>query len=144
MALVIFFWRLDSLDYWRLLFVKSLIGFVDSFENFGMIALVRFMFFGVDLGLIGGFFGRKCSFKLSRCSGSAFFLGFVGFFMLIDMDIKIVHNLFKLFVYFDIFVIGSRVASFRLDKDNWFNGVFFDWLISLSIKELKLFVSFFR
>jgi hypothetical protein len=57
MALVIFFWRLDNLDYWRLLFVKSLIGLIDSFENFGMIALVRFMFFGVDLRLIGGFFG---------------------------------------------------------------------------------------
>jgi hypothetical protein len=118
MALIIFFWRLDSLDDWRLLFMKSLIGFVDSFEDFGMIGLMRFMFFGVDLRLIGGFFGRKCSFKLSGCSGSAFFLGFVGFSMLIDMCIKIMHNFFKLFVYFDFFIIGGRFASFRLDKDN--------------------------
>jgi hypothetical protein len=59
--------------------------------------LMGFMFFGVELRLIGGFFGRKWGFELSGSSGDGFLLGFVGLFMLIDMCIKIVDDFFKLF-----------------------------------------------
>ncbi len=62
--------------------------------------------------------------------------------MLIDMGIEIVHDFFELFMDFDFFIIGGGFAGFGLDKDDGFDGVFFDGLIALSIKKFELFVFF--
>lgn len=63
--------------------------------------------------------------------------------MLINMSIKIIHDFFELLLYFDFFRIWCQFAVFRFDKNDGFDGIFLDRLISFSIKELKLSIGFF-
>ncbi len=71
---------------------------------------------------------------LSRCSRVVVFLGFMRLFVLIDMGIEFVHDIFELLINFGFFIVGSGFKGFRLDKYDRFDRVFFDRRIALSIK----------
>ena len=59
------------------------------------------------------------------------------------MSIEIIHNFLKLLMNFDFFIVGDGFAGFGLDKDDGFNRILLDSIISLPIKEFKLLFGFF-